>query len=51
MYENALPLLKKHNLRVTLFVVTDLINSHMNKPFWWEEIEYYLGKDDGNIKV
>lgn len=49
VYENALPLLKKHNLPATLFVVTDLINSH--KPFWWDEIEYYLGKEDGNKKV
>ncbi|MBI6119768.1 polysaccharide deacetylase family protein [Salegentibacter maritimus] len=49
VYENALPLLKKYRLPATLFVVTDLINSH--KPFWWEEIEYYLGKEEGNKKV
>lgn len=49
VYENALPLLKKHKLPATLFVITDLINT--NKPFWWDEIEYYLGKEDGNKKV
>lgn len=49
VYENALPLFKKHNLPATLFVITDLINTQ--KPFWWDEIEYYLGKGKGSQKV
>ena len=49
VYENAMVLLKKHKLPAILFVVTDLINNQ--KPFWWDEIEYYLGKADGNKKV
>ena len=48
-YENAYPILKKYNLPAILFVVTDLINS--KKPFWWDEVEYYLGKVEGNSKV
>lgn len=45
VFKNAFPLLKKNNLPAVLFVITGLINS--NKPFWWEEVEYYLGKDEG----
>tara|TARA_R100000655_G_scaffold109509_1_gene164215 strand:- start:592 stop:1395 length:804 start_codon:yes stop_codon:yes gene_type:complete len=48
-YEKAFPILKKYNIPAILFVVTDLINS--KKPFWWDEVEYYLGKVEGNIKV
>lgn len=48
-YEKAFPILKKYNIPAILFVVTDLINS--KKPFWWDEVEYYLGKVEGNSKV
>ena len=48
-YKNAFPVLKKYNLPAILFVITDLINTQ--KPFWWDEIEYYLGKEEGNKKV
>lgn len=48
-YENAFPLLKKYNIPAVLFVITELIDS--DKPFWWNEIEYYLGKEKGNAKV
>lgn len=48
-YHNAFPVLKKYKLPAILFVVTDLINTQ--KPFWWDEIEYYLGKEEGNKKV
>jgi peptidoglycan/xylan/chitin deacetylase (PgdA/CDA1 family) len=47
-YHNAFPVLKKYNIPAILFVVTDLINT--KKPFWWDEVEYYLGKDEGNKK-
>ncbi|WP_037321003.1 polysaccharide deacetylase family protein [Salegentibacter sp. Hel_I_6] len=49
VYQNALPLLKKYSLPAILFIVTNLINTE--KPFWWDEIEYYLGKEEGNKKV
>lgn len=48
-YENAFPVLKKYNLPAILFVVTNLINTQT--PFWWDEVEYYLGKEAGNNKV
>ncbi|WP_373056148.1 polysaccharide deacetylase family protein [Zunongwangia sp. H14] len=48
-YYKAFPVLKKYNIPAILFVVTDLINT--NTPFWWDEIEYYLGKEEGNKKV
>jgi len=49
VYENAFPLLRKYNLPAILFVITELIDS--KKSFWWDEIEYYLGKTKGNKKV
>lgn len=48
-YHNAFPILKKFKIPAILFVITDLINT--NKPFWWDEIEYYLDKEEGNKKV
>ncbi len=48
-YENAFPVLKELKISAIIFVITDLINSH--KPFWWDEIEYYLGSVEGNAKV
>lgn len=49
VYEIGLPLLNKYDLPASLFLITDLINT--NKPFWWDEIEYYLGRISGNEKV
>ncbi len=49
VYDNALPIFKKHNTPAIVFVITDLINTH--KPFWWNEIKYYLGSKEGNIKA
>jgi len=49
LYENAFPVLKKYNIPAIVFIITDLIDTH--KPFWWDEIEYYLGKENGNKKV
>lgn len=48
VYDNALPIFKKYNIPAILFVITDLINT--NKPFWWNEIKYYIGSKEGNIK-
>ncbi len=49
LYENAFPIFKKHNIPGVIFIITELIDS--NKPFWWDEMEYYLGKENGNKKV
>lgn len=49
VYQNALPLLKKYKIPAILFVITDLINSQ--KAFWWDEFEYYLGREEGNKKA
>lgn len=46
--EKGLPLLKKYAIPSICFVITDLINTQ--KPFWWEEIRYYLGQEKGNKK-
>ena len=49
IFDNALPILKKYRVPAIIFVITDLIDT--DKPFWWDEIEYYLGKEIGNKKV
>ena len=48
LLNNGLPLLKKYSIPSICFVVTSLINTQ--KPYWWEEIRYYLGKEIGNKK-
>ncbi len=48
-YNNAFPILKKHQIPATLFVITNLIGSE--KPFWWDEIEYLLDTEKGNEMV
>ncbi len=48
-YLNAFPILKKYKIPAVLFIIADLIDT--SKPFWWDEIEYYLGKEAGNKKV
>lgn len=48
-YTIAFPLLKKCGIPAIFFVITDLINT--DKPFWWDEIEYYLGKSIADKKV
>lgn len=48
-YTIAFPLLKKHGLSAILFVVTSLLNT--NQPFWWDEIQYYLGNSEAARKV
>lgn len=48
-YKNAYPYLLKYKIPAIFFVITDLINS--DNPFWWDEIEYYLGKEAGDRKV
>lgn len=48
-YTNAFPILKKHGIPAILFIITELINT--DKPFWWDEIEYYLGKSVATKKV
>lgn len=49
IYENACPILIKHQIPAIIFVVTELINT--SKPFWWDEIEYYLDSPLGQKKV
>ncbi len=48
-YYNAFPILKKYKIPAIIFVITDLIDTQ--NPFWWDEIEYYLGNKKGNKKV
>ncbi|MBZ9729072.1 polysaccharide deacetylase family protein [Salegentibacter sp. JZCK2] len=48
-YENAYKIILKYDISCILFIITSLIDS--DQPFWWDEIEYYLGKVEGNKKV
>lgn len=48
-YTIAFPLLKKYELPAIFFVITDLLNS--DKPFWWDEIEYYLDKSKSEKRI
>ncbi|UJH91314.1 polysaccharide deacetylase family protein [Antarcticibacterium sp. 1MA-6-2] len=45
VWQKGVPLLEKFSIPSVCFVITDLINTE--KPFWWEEIRYYLGKEKG----
>ena len=49
LYKNAFPILKAEKIPAVIFVITDLIDT--KKPFWWDEIEYFLGERKGNSKV
>ncbi|MCZ2845027.1 MAG: polysaccharide deacetylase family protein [Candidatus Bathyarchaeota archaeon] len=49
LYQNALPVLKRENIPAIIFVITNLIET--NNPFWWDEIEYFLGVEEGYNKV
>lgn len=49
LYNIAFPVLKEFHAPGVIFVITDLIDT--NKPYWWDEITYYLGKEVGNKKV
>ncbi|MFD1096338.1 polysaccharide deacetylase family protein [Salegentibacter chungangensis] len=48
-YKNAYPYLLKYKASAVFFIITNLINT--NDPFWWDEIEYYQGKESGDKKV
>lgn len=49
IYEKVLPIIKKTKIPAIVFIVTELLDT--DKPFWWNEIEHYLGKKKGNNKV
>ncbi|MEG9326626.1 polysaccharide deacetylase family protein [Salinimicrobium catena] len=49
LYKNAFPVLKRENIPAIIFVITNLIGT--NEPFWWDELEYLLGEEEGNNKV
>jgi len=49
IFHNVLPILKKYKIPAILFIVTELIDT--SQAFWWDEIEYYLGKEVGQKKV
>lgn len=43
-YHLAFPLLKKMNIKATLFLTTDMIGNNNFKPFWWDKAYYYFTK-------
>ncbi|RDV16115.1 polysaccharide deacetylase family protein [Pontibacter diazotrophicus] len=48
-YHYMFPLLKKYNMPAILFIITGLIDTKI--PFWWDEIVYLLGAEEGEKKV
>jgi len=48
-YENAFPLLKQYQVRTILFIVPSLIDT--DKPFWWDEVIYYLRQEKGTVEL
>ena len=48
VFENGLPLFKKYKIPSILFVITKLIDT--SDPYWWDQIRYYLGGDEGHKK-
>ncbi|WP_224999082.1 polysaccharide deacetylase family protein [Cesiribacter sp. SM1] len=48
-YQHMFPLLKQYKLPAILFVITGLIDTKI--PFWWDELEYLLGPEQGGKKV
>lgn len=49
VYKSGFPLLRQLKVPAILFVITELVDT--KKPFWWDEIEYYLDDETGNKKV
>ncbi|GAA5026488.1 polysaccharide deacetylase [Marivirga lumbricoides] len=48
-YQNAFPLLKQYQIPAILFIVPSLISTE--KPFWWDELIYYLGNEKGAAEL
>lgn len=48
-YQHMFPLLKAYKIPSILFVITGLIDTKI--PFWWDEIVYLLGPEEGEKKV
>ncbi|MCX2739961.1 polysaccharide deacetylase family protein [Pontibacter anaerobius] len=48
-YKYLFPLLHKYKIPTVLFIITELIDT--NKPFWWDELVYLLGKEEGEKRV
>ncbi|WP_198029930.1 polysaccharide deacetylase family protein [Christiangramia salexigens] len=49
IYRNAYPILKAEKIPAIIFVITGLIGT--NRPFWWDEIEYFIEGKEGRAKV
>jgi peptidoglycan/xylan/chitin deacetylase (PgdA/CDA1 family) len=47
-YDNAYPILKRHNIPATLFVTTGFVGK--GKLYWWDEISFYI-KQSGKKMV
>jgi peptidoglycan/xylan/chitin deacetylase (PgdA/CDA1 family) len=48
IYRCGLPIIKKYNLPVTVFIITGLIGT--DQPFWWQEVMHYSGKSGGELE-
>lgn len=50
LYNNAYPLLKKHEIPAVIFVITGLLGTE--EPFWWDKINYYSPEhEDSNATI
>ncbi|PRY13286.1 polysaccharide deacetylase [Pontibacter ummariensis] len=48
-YHHLFPLIKAHQVPAILFVITGLVDTKI--PFWWDELVYLLGAEEGEKKV
>ena len=48
-YRHMFPLLREYKIPAILFVITGLIDT--KTPFWWDEMVYLLGPEEGEKKV
>lgn len=49
VYENGLKILRKYKVPAVCFIITSIIGTKI--PFWWKEIDYYLGDKEGYRKT
>lgn len=49
VYKNGIKILKKNNVPAVCFIITSIIGTKI--PFWWKELEHYLGNRQGYKKT
>lgn len=44
IYQSAYPMLRKLNLRATVFLIVNMVGNDNFKPFWWDRAYYYFNE-------